>query len=881
MGFLMKKDNKEKTKVKKPLTEAQVERRGALKQALKDLIAPTAVVAVVAIVLFIAVKFANKPEVYKEVRPFGYEPIPGYEEKPIVLESDKLILSLDPATTDFTVTQKSTGKSWYSNAENAENDPLALESEKKMLKSNVIISYAQVNGLETVLDCSGNVAKGLYEIKLENDTIKLFYSFGNIQREYVIPPVILEEDLTKWKGNLEKEDAQYVSEYYKKYDINKLSAKDNKDELLANYPSMADHIIYVLRTNVRENVKRELEKRFEKAGYTYEDFLNDKLLDESVSSDSSAVFNVEMDLRLEGSDLVVEVPFSGIDYKEQYPVYTVLPLPYFGAAYSDAEGFMFVPEGGGAIINYNNGKASQSDYYANVYGWDMCLSREYVIHNTRAYFNVFGQGRDGSSYICIMEEGASYASVRSAISGRINNYNYVDAKYSVCPGEKYDIDELSNAAVYQYLEKLPDESIVQRYRFIDSDDYVDMAKEYGRYLEEKYPGYMTLNASDETPVAIEIVGAIDKVRQVLGIPVSRPLKLTSYKDASKIVEELANAGIGDLSVKYSAWCNDGVRQNLLNNVHTISELGRGSDLKKLTAKAKELGVDLYLDGVTQYEYDSNIFDGFFSFRDAARFLNKERAELYQYSMVTYAAREGAKSYYLLRADLAEKMAKNLIKATDKYGAEVSFSDIGMDVSSDFRRGKTYSREYNKNVDINLLRSADDSGKKVMINMGNDYAIPYVDFVTNMELKGSEYTLLDKMVPFYQIAIHGLVNYSGQPINICGNEEQEILTSAEYGASLYYTLMSESSFAIQKTLYPEYYGSEYAAWKDRLIETCKRYNTELGSTFGQRMTGHRTMGDVTCTEYEDGSKVYVNYSFTDSYKTPEGTVVPARDYTLVK
>ncbi|MBO7401825.1 MAG: 2-C-methyl-D-erythritol 4-phosphate cytidylyltransferase, partial [Lachnospiraceae bacterium] len=449
------------------------------------------------------------------------------------------------------------------------------------------------------------------------------------------------------------------------------------------------------------------------------------------------------------------------------------------------------------------------------------------------------------------------------------------------PGEKYNLDGLSNAAVYQYLDKLPDESIVQRYRFIDSDDYVDMAKEYGRYLEEKYPGYMTLNASDETPVAIELVGAIDKVRQVLGIPVSRPLKLTSYKDASKIVEELANAGIGDLSVKYSAWCNDGVRQNLLNNVHTISELGRGSDLKKLTAKAKELGVDLYLDGVTQYEYDSNIFDGFFSFRDAARFLNKERAELYQYSMVTYAAREGAKSYYLLRADLAEKMAKNLIKATDKYGAEVSFSDIGMDVSSDFRRGKTYSREYNKNVDINLLRSADDSGKKIMINMGNDYAIPFVDFVTNMELKGSEYTLLDKMVPFYQIAIHGLVNYAGQPINICGNEEQEILTSAEYGASLYYTLMSESSFAIQKTLYPEYYGSEYAAWKDRLIETCKRYNPELGSTFGQRMTGHRTMGDVTCTEYEDGSKVYVNYSFTDSYKTPEGTVVPARDYALVK
>ena len=62
---------------------------------------------------------------------------------------------------------------------------------------------------------------------------------------------------------------------------------------------------------------------------------------------------------------------------------------------------MFVPEGGGATINFNNGKTNQSTYYANVYGWDMCLSRDAVVHNTRAYYGVYGVSQGDNSFICI------------------------------------------------------------------------------------------------------------------------------------------------------------------------------------------------------------------------------------------------------------------------------------------------------------------------------------------------------------------------------------------------------------------------------------------------------------------------------------------------
>ncbi len=870
-------------KEKKPLTEAQVERRKDMIKGLKDMIAPAVVIAVVALVIFIAVKLANKPEVYNDVRAYVREVEEGTVEPDLVLENDDLLLTLDPVSTRFTVKQKSTGKVWSSFAEGAENDTRALESEKEKLLSNIILSYSQVNGLETVFDSNSfSVGKGYYKTEKDGDTIKVFYSMGNIEREYIIPPAILAEDLDKWKANMDRDASQYVSQYYKKYDIDKLGAKDDKDELLANYPELKNHVLYILRSTAKENNKKVLEQNFEAAGYTFQDYVKDKQLDNAEKVNDKPIFNVEMDLRLEGNDLVVEIPFKSLEFKTQYPLYSIIPLPYFGAADTSKEGYLFVPEGGGAIINYNNGKSSQSDYYANVYGWDMCLRRDYVIHNTRNYFNVFGQATEGSSYICIMEEGASYASVRAAISGRVHSYNYVDARYQLCQAERFDISSIANAAVYAFLEELPDESIVQRYRFIDSSDYNDMAHVYGDYLRSRDGSYLTENNETEAPVAVELVGAVDKVRQILGVPVSRPLRLTSFKEAAEIMKELSAEDIGDLSFKYTGWCNGGVNQKILKKAKPISALGSSGDLKKLSKTADELGVDLYLDGITQYEHQSTIFNGFFSFRDAARLLTKERAELFQYSAVTYAAREGAKSYYLLHTDLTMKTANALAKAANKYNTGISYNDVGMDLSSDFYRKKTYSREAVADLDVDLLKTQKDEGRKVAINMGNDYAVPYADLVTNMDLKGNEYTLIDELIPFYQMALHGYVNYTGESLNLCGQDDELLLNSAEYGAGLSFTLMKESSFALQKTLYTQYYGAEYASWKDRMIEICKRYNSEMGHVFNQKMTGHKKLANgVFCTEYEDGTKVYVNYSYTDPFTADDGTLVKTRDYTVVR
>ena len=864
---------------KRVKTEKQVERAKRRNEFLKSLIMPVALAAVIGGGIWALVHFGSSGEEEAPIRINAY----SGDGKPVVMENDELKFTMDAKTTQFTVEKKDSGKIWYSNPANGGEDPLALTEEKARLQSTLLMTYSVQTGLEVTYNTSKfSIEHGIYDIEQGDDFVKVSYSLGNVEKQYIVPPAMKEEDFLKWTGLMadNKTALNDTKDAYKKYDINNLGKRDNREELVENFPAIEEEILYILRDGTKERAKKKLEQYLADVGYTMEDYEADLALSSKESSTDTPVFNVDMIYRLEGSDLVVELPFSAMESRKSTPIYRITPLPYFGAGGTEEEGYILLPEGGGALMKFNNGRVTQNSYYANVYGWNMGLFQDSVVHSTRAYYGVYGISEGDDSFLCILEDGSSYASVQADISGRNNSYNYVNTVYSIKQREKYDVGDIANSDIYMYVDSLPDESLIQRYRFVDSGDYVDMAKVYSKYLQDRYGDALSMNSDESTPVAVEIVGAVDKVRQILGVPVSLPLKLTTYNEAAEMVKDLTGAGVKNLSVKLSGWMNGGVRQKILTKAKPISDLGSSRDLQALSDTCKNAGADLYLNGITQYAMNSNILDGFFSYRDAAKFISKERAELFYYSRVTYAAREGFKSFWLLHTKLALEMADNLIEAAKKYGANVAFEDIGKDLSADYDRKKIFSREAVLKLQEEKLKETSEAGTKILVNMGHDYAVPYCSMVTGMDLRGSEYTILDECVPFFQLAVHGRVNYTGDPINICGNMEDEILYSAEYGAGLYFTLMKESAFALQKTLYTEYYGSSYHEWRDELLSIYARYNEELGHTFNQEMTGHKNFtSTLSVTEYEDGTKVYVNYGYSDA--EADGVSVPARDYLVVR
>ena len=372
----------------------------AAKQRIKGLIFPVIMTAIIlGIVLFI-LNHKNTTEEEAVIRVNKYE---GTDE-PIILENSDLKLTMDPMTTQFNIEVKSTGQIWTSVPEDGLNDPIAKSDAKGKVNSTLVITYTKDSGLEKEYNnYTYSIENGVYEIEATKDYIKINYSIGDVEKEYIIPPVTTAEKFEEYLSKLDKDTNYFVSQYYKKLDPNKPGKKDDVEALKAAYPVYAEgQTIYIIRDGANDALKSKLEEHFANLGYTMEDYKADCELDQSESSTDKAVFNVTVYYRLDGKDLVVELPYKDMQFSMNNPLFSITPLPMFGAGSTDDEGFLFVPEGGGAKINFNNGKLAQASYESKVYGRDMAIVKDSVVHDPVVNYNAYGIAKNGGSFLCIL-----------------------------------------------------------------------------------------------------------------------------------------------------------------------------------------------------------------------------------------------------------------------------------------------------------------------------------------------------------------------------------------------------------------------------------------------------------------------------------------------
>ncbi|MBQ9307735.1 MAG: hypothetical protein IJ229_07410 [Clostridia bacterium] len=801
--------------------------------------------------------------------------------KKVSMENDSLLFEMDGATTQFTLTEKETGRVWRSNPENAASDPIAVSTNKAILQSTMIVTYSSSSGVIDYNNYQYSVENGTFRIEEDEDgkQVKVEYAVGRIEKVYQIPQAITVDRFNAFMDALSSKDAKKVKNVYSLSKPDKVATLDNKDEMLALYPSLEDTELYVLKSDTSASNKGKMEGYFADAGYTAEDYALDMENVAGATENQGPVFNISVIYKLDGEDLLVEVPYQEIRYRADYPMTYVTVLPMFGAAGTAEEGYMLVPEGGGALIRYNNGKLSQNAYYANMYGWDYGTERREVVSETKNTFPVFGMTGNGGAFLCLIEGAQSYSGIQADIAGRTNSYNTVSAKYNVLHSDRYNVSAKTAKLVYMFEKALPADTIVQRYRFYDTEDISSLAVAYGDYLRADYPELAEREVSEYTPVSVEMVGAIDKRVVRFGLPVNSVVPMTTFQEASEMIGDLKSSGVQDFSVRFSGWANGGVSQKVLNRVKIERTLGGSAGMEKLIGNAKALDVPLYYDGVSAFAYRSGVLQGFIPYAHAARFTTREQVKLYPYSVVYFQSDDFYDPYYLVKPGYAKERAENLIGALNDISAYgVAFRDVGYLLSADYNPKETVTREQVKDMQIDLARKAQAAGEKVMIKEGYDYVMPYADFITDMDLNGIAYSILDESIPFYQMAIHGNVDYTGLPINLSQDWETEFLRCVEYGAGLNFTFMAEDGKMVQDTLYSGLYGADYSAWGEKAKALILGYQEATKGLNCQRMVGHEEIDrDVVVSRYADGSEVYVNYTRED-YAAGD-TVIPARSYVV--
>lgn len=807
----------------------------------------------------------------------------GDTKKPLILENDNLLFKLDPATTHFSVTDKKSGMEWLSNPENADKDPLAkTAANKETMQSTFVVTYTTSGGNADFNNFKYSIENGNYTITpLDDGSLRVDYAVGKIEKTYLMPTVITKERYDTFVGNMKKATAKKVASNYSLYEPSKLDSKKNKDEIIALYPEVLNQPLYILKEGTSDSNKKKIEGYFEEGNYTQEDYEIDQQLIAGKKDVDAPVFNVTMIYRLEGNDLVVEVPYREIQYRQSYPITYLTVLPMFGAADTKTDGAMLIPEGGGALIRYNNGKTTQNPYYADVYGWDYAIARQTLISETRNSFPVYGMLRENASFLCLMEGAASYAGIQADISQRNNSYNWLCAKYRVLHNDQYNVSAKTAQLVFMFEKEIPrEDSIIHRYRFFNTGDYVTLARAYGDYLLEAHPEMAQKSASADMPVTVEMIGAIDKTVVKAGLPVESVVSTTSFAQAENIMSDLVDAGVKNLQVSMSGWANGGILQKAMTAVRVNREMGGLDGMKKLIAAAKEKDVPLYFDGISCFAYESGIAEGFIAFNDAARYTTREQVYLQPFDAVTYREAEWMENeYYLVKPSFAQRCTDNFLNYLEKQEAEgVAFRDIGYLLSGDYNPKDLVTRERVKKMNVQSMKDAHAAGQRVMIHVGNDYAVPYADIIVDMDLTGTRYSLIDQNIPFYQIALHGLKDYTGKSLTTVGDMVQELLRCVEYGSGLNFTFVAEDTQILQNTYHSLYFGSFYDARCAQAKEIVLRYQKEMEGLNRQRICAHAQLSDtLTMTGYDDGTKVYVNFGKHEAEYN--GIVIPGYDYIV--
>jgi hypothetical protein len=795
-----------------------------------------------------------------------------------VLENDNIKFTLDPKTTYFQVLNKSNQSTWDSNPADAANDSFADAQSKKYLQSTLLMKYGNDSGIKTIYNnFQYSIEKQAYSIEQGDNYIKVNYTIGDIQQIFYVPMAVPESRMKEFMDKMDSDSQRQINRYYRKIDLNKLRATDDKAQLISKYPDLETECVYELREETQNYLKKKIEKIFTDVGYTEEDYKKDLERYTNQTSNEKPYFNISMIYRLEGNDLVVEVPYEDMDWKNGFPITDIEVLPYLGAGSTSDEGFILVPEGNGGIINFNNGKTKQIYYYSEVYGWDYGELRDSLTDENNSLFPVFGISKNGSSMLCILEDYASVASIKADVSGRNHSYNYADASYTTLHDAELQVSAKTDKSVIVFEDKKPTGNIKQRYRFLDTATYPKMAEAYRNYLMDRYPE-LAKREDSSTPVNMTLIGAIDEVKQRFGLPLSVPVALTSYEDAYNILGDLKETGYDNLSVRYSGWMNFGLKQSSLSSIKTIAELGSKSKLKKFIQYGNSLGVPVYLEGMVESVYNHGPFDGFMVNRDAAKYSSREIIKLYSFSPLFYGTEEWKDCYYFLKPQLAVDYLNNLADYVKKNSAQIALKDVGYILGANYDPKHLTTRPQVIELQQKALKKVASEGTQIMVTGGNDYILPYADFITDMDLSGSQYHIIDYMVPFYTMAIHGLVNYSGTSLNLSKDYQEIILQSAESGAGLSFSFMKENTSILHDSNYTYLFGANYDKWKSVAYEIYSSYEEKLGHCFNQYITDHMRLADgVYVTTYEDGTKVYVNYNNIE-YKQ-DGITVPARDYIV--
>lgn len=832
------------------------------------------------LVLIVTIVVTGKKE-FPTKDPYDKTGFVSYEDldkSQTIIENDNYQFVMNNDDTHFTLLDKTTNKSYESRPTNlTKADTLtvyysgSLGTPTKYGNYNYSINYEKQHR---------------YAIRTSLNSIEVLYLLGGkVKIDFTDFPQLLDKE--KFEINILQKANDYVDELKTSKDPQYLTYKTYL-AYLNNYKLNTEFGYYAM-TNKESLTELALTGLYEifynVCGYTKEELEKDNLEFGVVNEKTYPTFEVSIKYTLEDEGLKVELINESIVDYEEYPLIYIDILPYFCAATHEETGYSLIPDGSGAILDFNNNRQYASNYEQRIYGKDLAKSSKIIeSENTKISLGVYGMKIDDVSsskgMINIVETGAECCSIVATMNqeGNTNGYNQTFYRAYFRETDVYRFESLSGLSDIQtWTNEFNDSSISLLIKPLkDETTYVDMAKEYQQYLLSN----QKLNKKDSTnnvSLNLTLIGGYLEQKNILGIKYKTVQSLTTSEQLEELALKLKTDGINNLNVIYQGFYNDGLYSKYNGKTNFNNVITNKKKLSLVQSNLAKENISLYpmFNFVTAYT-DKNI-----SNKNLVRNQYGSIVANYQNVESLYLKDMTSTPIYYLKPNTYKNTFTTVKELMDTVKIEnLAFSDLGSLMYGSYQSAdmnfKSQTVKY-----FNELMAEYGNEYNYLFSNPNDYAISYATVITDVPYSATEYSIFKYSVPFYQLVMSGYVDYSGESINMSDEYTFDYykMKSIETLSNLSMIWTYERTTDLIETEYNYLYSTYYNNWYDKTISLYEELmNLNI---YNSKLVNHEYIynTDIIKTTYSNGTEIILNYSNADYIYN--GVTINANNYKVVK
>lgn len=548
-------------------------------------------------------------------------------------------------------------------------------------------------------------------------------------------------------------------------------------------------------------------------------------------------------------------------------------LGSFGAGAADEEGYFVLPDGCGALVEFNNGKTDAAAYRQPFYGRDITaiLSRKPAL-TENLLMPVYGIVKQDNALAVVITQGDGSAMLNASVSEQsMSSYNFCYPSFVLRGTDTYLMAGSSGGKVTVFEDgAIKTDRVSLRYYPIaeKNADYMDIAEIYRGYLTED-AGVSAKAQPDTTTLCLDLYGGTMKKRSILGIPVTMKTSMTSFAQAQEIISGFAEYGVEDMAVVYHNWTNDGISGKVDDSAKPAGILGGSGAFGTLTDYMEEQGFSLY-PAVNNKEFRSG--GGYHVFTDTAIRISGSYSRQIRYNLAYGVQDMSASTRSLLSPAVFGELYRTLAQRSSSRGLTgICLGEMTSTLYGDYGKAEM-SREDTKTALLSSYQELTGAGLSLYADACAAYAFPHASRIGDVPLQSSGFDLFDGDIPFYQIVLHGLIPYSSTPINGSADSDAAFLLAIAAGCDPAYDMIYADASDLKDTQLDTYFYSHYAYWQEQAAKQYQLAAELLSAVSDQQIVEYQRDGDCSVTQYADGTTITVDYE-------TETITMDGREYRL--